>query len=144
MPVVAAPDWIKASPLSNDTPAGYVDIDQYSMQHVKYPNVFALGDAGSSPNSKTGAAARKQAPVVAKNVLAKLDGKQLDAQYKGYASCPLTTAYGKMLLAEFDYTLEHTPSFPIIDLTKPRSDMWLLKKYGLPFLYWNFMMRGML
>ncbi|MEZ5282210.1 MAG: FAD/NAD(P)-binding oxidoreductase [Acidimicrobiales bacterium] len=144
VPHQSAPDWIKASPLSNDTPAGYVDIDQYSMQHVKYPNVFALGDAGSSPNSKTGAAARKQAPVVAKNVLAKLDGKQLDAQYKGYASCPLTTAYGKMLLAEFDYTLEHTPSFPIIDLTKPRSDMWLLKKYGLPFLYWNFMMRGML
>lgn len=144
VPHQSAPDWIKSSPLSNDTPAGYVDIDQFSMQHVKYDNVFALGDAGSSPNSKTGAAARKQAPVVAKNVLSRLDGNKLEAEYKGYASCPLTTARGKMLLAEFDYNLEHTPSFPVIDLTKPRTDMWLLKKYGLPFLYWNFIMRGVL
>src|SRR5690606_17613243 len=68
VPHQSAPDWIKASPLSTGDAAGYVEIDKHTMQHVRYPNVFALGDAGSSPNSKTGAAIRKQAPVVVENV----------------------------------------------------------------------------
>ena len=137
-----APDWVKASPLANDTPAGYVDVDKHTHQHVRYPNVFALGDAGSTPNSKTGAAIRKQAPVVAANVTARLDGREPTQQYGGYASCPLTTSRSRMLLAEFDYSMEPTPSIPVIDTIKPRRDMWYLKKYGLPFLYWNLMLKG--
>lgn len=142
VPHQSAPDWVKASPLSTDQPTGYVDVDKHTLQHVRYPNVFALGDAGSTPNSKTGAAIRKQAPVVVDNVMAQLKGKGLDASYGGYASCPLVTSDHEMLLAEFDYTMEHTPSFPVIDLTKPRRDMWYLKKYGLPFMYWNLMLKG--
>jgi sulfide:quinone oxidoreductase len=142
VPHQSAPDWVKASPLANDTPAGYVDIDKNTMQHVRYPNVFALGDAGSSPNSKTGAAVRKQTPVVAENLEAQLAGKPLPASYGGYASCPLTTSRHAMLLAEFDYTMEPKPSIPVINTLKPRLDMWYLKKYGLPFLYWNGMMKG--
>lgn len=72
VPHQSAPDWIKASPLSTSHVGGdangYVDIDKHTMQHVRYPNVFALGDAGSSPNSKTGAAIRKQAPAVVENI----------------------------------------------------------------------------
>ena len=101
-----------------------------------------IGDAGSTPNSKTGAAIRKQAPVVAANVQTQLAGGDPTERYEGYASCPLTTSSSHMLLAEFDYSMEHTPSFPVIDLTKPRRDMWYLKKYGLPFLYWNLMLKG--
>lgn len=142
VPHQSAPDWVKASPLSTDQPTGYVDVDKHTLQHVRYPNVFALGDAGSTPNSKTGAAVRKQAPVVVDNVMAQLNGTGLDASYGGYASCPLVTSDHEMLLAEFDYTMQHTPSFPIIDLTRPRRDMWYLKKYGLPFLYWNAMLKG--
>ncbi|MFN3217967.1 MAG: FAD-dependent oxidoreductase [Acidimicrobiales bacterium] len=142
VPHQSAPDWVKSSPLSTDQPTGYVDVDKHTLQHVRYPNVFALGDAGSTPNSKTGAAIRKQAPVVVDNVMAQLSGKSLEASYGGYASCPLVTSDHEMLLAEFDYTMEHTPSFPIIDLTKPRRDMWYLKRYGLPFLYWNLMLKG--
>lgn len=143
VPPQSAPDWIKASPLADPAnPAGYVEIDKHTMQHNRYPNVFALGDAGSSPNSKTGAAIRKQAPVVAANLLAALTGKPLPATYDGYASCPLTTARDKMLLAEFDYSLEPAPSIPFIDTTRERRDMWYLKRYGLPFLYWNLMLRG--
>ncbi len=82
------------------------------MQHTRWPNVFALGDAGSSPNSKTGAAIRKQAPVVVKNLTSVMAGGSATAQYDGYASCPLTTARDKMLLAEFDYTMKPHPSFP--------------------------------
>jgi sulfide:quinone oxidoreductase len=61
VPRQSAPDWIKASPLSTGDDNGYVDLDKFTMQHVRYPNVFGLGDAGSTPNSKTGAAIRKQA-----------------------------------------------------------------------------------
>ncbi|MCL4115979.1 UNVERIFIED_CONTAM: hypothetical protein GTU68_063323 [Idotea baltica] len=142
VPPQSAPDWIKASPLATDAPTGYVDVDKHTHQHVRYPNIYSLGDAGSTPNSKTGAAIRKQAPVVAANVLTTLAGGNPTERYGGYASCPLTTSSSKMLLAEFDYTMEHTPSFPVINLQKPRTDMWYVKKYGLPFLYWNLMLKG--
>ena len=85
---------------------------------------------------------RKQAPVVVTNVLEVLEGKEPTGSYGGYASCPITTSSSRMLLAEFDYTMEATPSIPVIDTFKPRRDMWLLKKYGLPFLYWNLMLKG--
>jgi sulfide:quinone oxidoreductase len=143
VPPQSAPDWLKATSLSDGTPNGYVDIDAHTMQHVRYPEVFALGDAGNSPNSKTGAAIRKQAPVVTENLLAVAAGGVPTARYSGYASCPITTAHNRMLLAEFDYTMEPAPSIPGIDTTKERYDMWLLKRYGLPALYWNLMLRGL-
>jgi len=144
VPPQSAPDWIKDSPLAapND-PKGYIDIDKHTLQHTRWPNVFALGDAGNSPNSKTGAAARKQAPVVVKNLLAQINGDNLTGSYNGYASCPIVTAKGKMLLAEFDYSMQPTPTIPLINTQKERRDMWLLKKYGLPFMYWNFILRGL-
>lgn len=143
VPPQSAPDWLKATPLAGpSSPGGYVDVDQHTLQHTAYPHVFALGDAGSTPNSKTGAAIRRQAPVVAANVAASLAGRDLHGRYDGYASCPLTTARNKMLLAEFDYSGRHTPTFPLIDTTRERRDMWFLKRYGLPALYWNLMLRG--
>ncbi|MFD5433720.1 FAD-dependent oxidoreductase [Kitasatospora sp. NPDC127067] len=144
VPPQSAPDWIKHGPLAGaDDPAGYVEIDKYTMRHVRYPNVWALGDAGSSPNSKTGAAVRKQAPVLVENLLATLDGREPEAAYDGYASCPLTTARNKMLLAEFDYSGRPAPSIPVINTVRERTDMWYLKRRGLPFLYWNLMLRGL-
>ena len=143
VPRQSAPDWIKASPLADpENPGGYVQIDKNTMRHTRYDNVFALGDAGSSPNSKTGAAIRKQAPVVEANLRASMAGKPLPASYGGYASCPLTTARNKMLLAEFDYTLKPAPSIPLIDTTHERRDMWYLKRRGLPAMYWNLILTG--
>ena len=143
VPPQSAPDWIKATSLADpENPAGYVSVDKHTMRHTSYPNVYSLGDAGSSPNSKTGAAIRKQAPVVVENLTATMSGKEPTAKYDGYSSCPLTTSRNKMLLAEFDYTMEPTPSFPFIDATKSRRDMWYLKRYGLPFMYWNLMLKG--
>jgi sulfide:quinone oxidoreductase len=142
-PRQSAPDWIKSSPLSTGDAKGYVEVDKHTMQHVRYPNVFALGDAGSTPNSKTGAAIRKQAPIVVANLLDHLAGRPLSERYDGYASCPIVTSDHEMLLAEFNYDLELTPSFPVIDQVKPRRDMWYLKKYGLPFIYWNLMLKGL-
>ncbi|MER5437057.1 FAD/NAD(P)-binding oxidoreductase [Streptomyces sp. NPDC002790] len=144
VPPQSAPDWIKRSPLADAAnPAGYVEINQHTMRHVRYPNIWALGDAGSSPNSKTGAAVRKQAPVVVENLLATMHCREPLAVYNGYSSCPLTTARNKMLLAEFDYSGRPAPSIPLIDTVRERTDMWYLKRHGLPFLYWNLMLRGL-
>ncbi|WP_207792660.1 NAD(P)/FAD-dependent oxidoreductase [Nocardioides acrostichi] len=143
VPRQSAPDWVKATPLADpDNAGGYVQVDKHTLQHTRYPDVFALGDAGSTPNSKTGAAIRKQAPVLVQNLVDVMAGRTPSASYDGYASCPLTTARNKMLLAEFDYEFNVTPSFPIIDTTKERRDMWYLKRYGLPFMYWNLMLKG--
>jgi len=110
---------------------------------VRYPNIFSLGDAGSSPNSKPGAATRKQAPVVVDNIAAFLNNRPPRAQYHGYASCPLVTSSHAMLLAEFDYSMQMTPSIPLLDPAKPHRAYWYLKKYGLPFMYWNLMLKGL-
>ena len=144
VPPQSAPDWVKKTALADpNSPAGYIEIDKNTMRHTRYPDVFALGDAGSSPNSKTGAAIRKQAPVVVENLVAVMDGREPTAKYEGYASCPLTTSRHSMLLAEFDYTMQPTPSIPYIDTTKERRDMWYLKRYGLPAMYWNAMLKGL-
>ncbi|OAN39135.1 NAD(P)/FAD-dependent oxidoreductase [Mycolicibacterium iranicum] len=142
-PRQSAPDWIKSSPLSTGDAGGYVDIDKHTMQHLRYPNVFSLGDAGSSPNSKTGAAIRKQAPVVVDNIECLLAGRPPHASHDGYGSCPIVTSAHAMLLAEFDYELNLRPSFPLLDPTKPHRGYWYLKKYGLPFMYWNLMLKGL-
>lgn len=143
VPPQSAPDWVKASPLADpNSPFGYIEVDKHTLQHTRYPNVFALGDATNTPNSKTGAAIRKQAPVLVANLMAARSGEQLDEQYDGYASCPVVTARGKCVMAEFDYALERTPTFPVLDMTKERRDMYLLKKYALPQMYWRAMLKG--
>lgn len=141
VPPQSAPDFIKKSPLA--TKEGWASADKYTMQNPDYPNVFALGDASSLPTSRTGAAIRKQAPVLVENLLAVMKGKEPAAKYDGYASCPLVTSYDRMLLAEFDYEGKPAPSIPWINTQKERHDMFLLKRYGLPWLYWNLMLRGL-
>ena len=141
-PPQSAPDWVKASPLADPaSPFGYVRADKHTLRHPEWPNVFALGDVASLPTSKTGAAIRKQSPVVAANLLAAMHGGDT-MSYDGYTSCPLVTSRNKLLLAEFNYDLERTPSLPFIDTLKPRRDMYLLKRYGLPALYWQGMLKG--
>jgi sulfide:quinone oxidoreductase len=138
-PPMAAPDAVATSPLANG--AGFVEVDQFSLQHVRYPNVFSLGDVSGMPNSKTAAAVRGQAPVLVANLLAHLDGQVGEAAYDGYSCCPLITGYGKAIMAEFNYKAEPVPSFPL-DPTKERWSMWWIKRKVLPSLYWNRMLTG--
>ncbi len=144
VPPMSAPDFLKQSPLAvGDSALGWAKVDKYTLQSPDYPNIFALGDAASTPNSKTGAAIRKQAPVLVANLLAVMRGKEATQRYNGYASCPLLTAHNRMLLAEFDYDLKPAPSIPFIDTQRERYDMYLLKRYGLPWMYWHLMLRGL-
>lgn len=139
-PPQSPPDEIKASPLVNA--AGWVEVDQNSMQHARYPNVFALGDVCSTPNSKTAAAVRKQAPVVVANLLRLMRRETVAGGYDGYASCPLTTANGKAIIAEFVYGGNVTPTLPLIDPGEEHSLAWWIKVSGLPVMYWNYMLKG--
>ena len=138
-PPQGPPAFVKSSPLANE--GGWVNVDKHTLQSPDFANVFSLGDASSLPTSKTGAAIRKQVPVLVDNLLAAMSGAPLMASYNGYASCPLTTGDGKLVLAEFDYDLNPAPSFPF-DTTKERRSMYALKRHVLPKLYWNAMMKG--
>jgi sulfide:quinone oxidoreductase len=143
-PPQSAPDFIKRSKLvwAEGPNAGWVNVDIHTLQHPKYPNVFSLGDVAALPTAKTGAAIRKQAPVLVKNLLAAMKKETVSASYNGYSSCPLVTGYGKLVLAEFLYDNKYKPTFPV-DQTKERYDMYLLKRYVLPQLYWHGMLRGL-
>jgi len=144
VPRQSAPDFLKEGPLAvPGQPDGLVDVDATTLQHVRYGDVFALGDCSGAPNAKTGAAVRKQAPVVVENLRAVAAGREPSARYDGYSSCPIVTSRHSVVLAEFDYSGKPHPTIPWIDTARERYDMWLLKRYGLPFLYWNFMLRGL-
>lgn len=140
-PPQGPPDFIKNSLLANA--AGWVDVDKNTLQHVRYPNIFSLGDSSGLPTSKTGAAIRKQTPTVAANLLALMEGKPMPNRYEGYTSCPLITGYGKLVLAEFDYNNKPMETFPF-DQSKERWSMYQLKKEVLPRMYWGAILRGKL
>jgi sulfide:quinone oxidoreductase len=145
-PPQTAPKFVKESMLVNA--AGWLDVNINTLQHVRYPNIFGMGDVAALPTAKTGAAIRKQVPVVMANILHLIKDNHLGKKiYEGYSSCPLVTGYGKMILAEFNYNNEFTPDpklkqMLIFDSTKEDWRLWMLKKYGLPYLYWNKMMKG--
>ena len=141
-PPQTAPDFIRVSPLADQ--AGWVDVDQNTLRHKTFENIWSLGDVMNAPNAKTAAAARKQAPTVAENLIADIRHTQPTAHYDGYGSCPLTVERGKIVLAEFGYGGKLLPSFPkwLIDSQKPSRLAWLLKERLLPPVYWQAMLRG--
>jgi sulfide:quinone oxidoreductase len=142
VPPQRAPDFIRVSPLADAT--GWVDVDPGTLRHKTFANVYALGDVANTTNAKTAAAARKQAPVVAHNLLAASGAAQGEARYDGYGSCPLTVERGRIVLAEFTYGGKLAPSFPkwLIDGTRPSALAWYLKERILPPLYWDAMLKG--
>lgn len=138
-PPQCAQDFVKNSPLANAD--GWVDVDQHTLQHVHFANVFSLGDSSSLPTSKTAAAVRKQSPVAVANILAQLAKGQLKASYDGYTSCPIVTGYGKVMLAEFVYGGKVTPTLPLSPF-KESAFYWQVKKRALPPFYFDYMLKG--
>lgn len=140
-PPMSAPDFIKASELADG--AGWVDVNKSTLQHNRFANVFSIGDCSNLPTSKTGAAIRKQSPVLVSNLISQMRGEPLRASYDGYTSCPLVTGYSSLILAEFDYDLNPQESFPF-DQSEERYSMFVFKKDILPQIYWQGMMKGIL
>ena len=138
-PPMGPPSFLATSALADKD--GWVDVDKATLQHKRFSNVFAMGDCSNLPTSKTGAAIRKQAPVLVGNLISAMSSQTLSGKYDGYTSCPLVTGYGKLVMAEFDYDKKPEETFPI-DQSKERWSMWLVKRYLLPQLYWHGMLKG--
>ncbi|KAK0631572.1 hypothetical protein B0T14DRAFT_416292 [Immersiella caudata] len=143
VPKMGPHGFIKESEVA-DT-AGFVDVDQGTTRHKKFGNVWSAGDASSLPTSKTAAAITAQAPVLVRNLVDVMEGKEPQAVYDGYTSCPLTTEYGKVLLAEFTYGGVPKETFGDwfgIDQIEPRRAFYHLKKDFFPWVYANYMVKG--
>lgn len=143
VPKMGPHTFVKNSPLADQ--AGFVDVNQASMRHNKYGNVWSAGDASSLPTSKTAAAITSQAPILVRGLLSVMEGKEPEGTYDGYTSCPLLTEYGKVLLAEFKYGAEPKETFGSlfgIDQAEPRRAFYYLKKDFFPWVYYNSMVKG--
>lgn len=139
VPPMSAPDAIRHSglawtegPFADD----WLEVDQYTLQHRRYPNIFGLGDVIGTPLGKTAASVKMQAPVVEQNILSYLNGHELKAQYNGYTSCPLITGIGKAILAEFGYGNKLLPSFGFISPTEESWAVWVMKEKMLQPAYY--------
>lgn len=142
VPKMGPHGFIKESGLANE--AGFVDVDPETTRHVKFDNVWSAGDASSLPTSKTAAAITSQAPVLVRNLLSAMEGKAPASTYDGYTSCPLTTEYGKVLLAEFKYggVPKETFRWMGLDQATPRRAFYHLKKDFFPWVYFKSMVKG--
>ncbi|TPX18702.1 uncharacterized protein E0L32_002559 [Thyridium curvatum] len=143
VPKMGPHSFIAESTLANEV--GLVDVDEHTTRHKRFSNVWSIGDASALPTSKTAAAITSQAPVLVSNILRTLDGKELDASYDGYTSCPLITEYGKVMLTEFRYGAEVKETFGDlfgIDQSVPRRVFYQLKKHFFPWIYYKSMVKG--
>ena len=144
VPPQSAPDWLAATRLASPTSrGGFVDVNPVTLRHARYPDVWALGDAAETTNSKSGGALRKQTLTLAKNLAAALKGKHLPKAYNGYSVCPFTVSRGTVVFAEFDDAYEPKPTIPFWKgLARERRLTWVADRYVLPWVYWNMILKG--
>ena len=144
-----APDFVRESGLSwtegSLAADGWVMVDKHSLIHTLYSNILSLGDCAGIPTSKTSAAVRKQLPIAVDNLIAMMEGRTPEADYDGYAACPIVTDYGHVLMCEFDYEKKAKITFPLslLDMSKEQWVAWLLKVYALKPIYFNLMLKGL-
>ena len=143
VPPQSAPDWLKATDLpapGND--GGFVQVNPETLRHVRYPNVWSLGDAAATTNSKCGGALRKQTKVLAKNLVAARKGAPLTEKYNGYAVCPFTVSGSTVVFAEFDADYRPMPTIPRITTWKELRSSWVVDRDVFPQVYWNLILKG--
>ncbi|NLC27440.1 MAG: NAD(P)/FAD-dependent oxidoreductase [Campylobacteraceae bacterium] len=145
-PPMSAPDSVAKSPLAWERGSaaigGWVEVEKETLQHSRYPNVFALGDVAGIPMGKTGGSVRMQYTVCGDNLISIMEGKEPKKKYGGYTVCPLITGIGTVMMAEFDWTAKMTPSFPLLDPVKERWIWWFMKVYMLKPMYFHGMLKG--
>lgn len=120
---------------------GWLEVDEETLQHRRYKNVFGIGDVCGIPMGKTGGSARHHAPIVVANLVAELESKPLVEKFDGYTVCPLKVSYGQIIMAEFNYK-GLAPTIPFLDPAEPRFMWWAFDLYQLKPMYWHLMLRG--
>src|SRR5690606_37948194 len=146
IPPMKAPEVVRNSPLPWQQGAwgqeGWVEVDRHTLRHVRYPNVFGVGDIAGVPKGKTAASVKWQVPVAVEHLLADIAGSESSARYDGYTSCPLITRLGRAMLIEFDYQNNLKPSFPgVITPLEELWTSWVMKTMALKPTYIS-MLRG--
>lgn len=146
IPPMKAPEVVRNSPLPWQQGAwgqeGWVEVDRHTLRHVRYPNVFGVGDIAGVPKGKTAASVKWQVPVAVEHLLADIAGTESSARYDGYTSCPLITRLGRAMLIEFDYQNNLKPSFPgVIAPLEELWTSWVMKTMALKPTYIS-MLRG--
>ncbi|PXA65765.1 NAD(P)/FAD-dependent oxidoreductase [Cryobacterium arcticum] len=144
VPPQSAPDWLKSTPLpAPGDPSGFIDVDPETLRHSRFPDVWALGDAAATRNSKSGGALRPQAKVLAQNLVAALAGRPVDAAYDNYSVCPFTVSRSTVVFAEFDDHLRPKPTIPFWPgLARERRLSWIFDRHILPWVYWHLILNG--
>ena len=135
-PPMQAPEEIGKSSVGSRK--GFIPVRKETLQHVKFPNVFALGDIAAVPMGKTGGSARKQYAVLTNNIISMMEKGSIpksNKEYDGYTVCPLITSIGTIMLAEFNWASKKAGSgknaalLSFLDPTQERYIWWLLKLY---------------
>ena len=144
VPPQSAPDWLAGTGLAAPgDPGGFVEVDPLTLRHPRFPDVWALGDAAATTNSKSGGALRNQTTAVAKNLVAAREGKPLPQTYDGYSVCPFVVSRSTVVFAEFDDRYRPKPTIPgWKGLAKERRITYLADRYVLPWVYWNLILQG--
>jgi sulfide:quinone oxidoreductase len=143
VPPQSAPDWLKATdlPAAGDK-GGFVEVDRQTLRHLRYPNVWSLGDAAGTTNSKSGGSLRKQTKVLAKNLVAARKGKPLPRKYNGYSVCPFTVSRDTVVFAEFDDRYRPMPTIPRVPTWNESKLSWVVDRDIFPQVYWNLILKG--
>ncbi|XP_063053881.1 sulfide:quinone oxidoreductase, mitochondrial-like [Engraulis encrasicolus] len=136
-PPMGPPDMLKGSPLADE--AGWLNLNNHTLQHQVYPNVFGIGDCTNLPTAKTECRRSAQSAVLDRTISPVRKNAQPDKKYDGYTSCPLVTSYNTVILAEFDYNGQPLETFPLHQ-NKERRTMYQ-KADLMPTLYWHGLLR---
>ncbi|KTS88454.1 pyridine nucleotide-disulfide oxidoreductase [Microbacterium testaceum] len=144
VPPQRAPEWIAGSGLAaSDDPHGFVDVDPETLQHVRHPEIWAVGDAAAVATRRSGGAIRQQAKALVKNLRAVLGGRAPTQKYNGYSVVPFTVSRGTVVFAEFDRWGRLQPTIPFWrSLYRERYLSWIADRRVLPWVYWHLILRG--
>jgi sulfide:quinone oxidoreductase len=144
VPPQRAPEWIAGSGLAApDDPHGFVDVDPETLQHVRHPEIWAVGDAAAVATRRSGGAIRQQAKALVKNLRAALEGRAPTQKYNGYSVVPFTVSRGTVVFAEFDRWGRLQPTVPFWrTLYRERRLSWIADRRVLPWVYWHLILRG--
>jgi sulfide:quinone oxidoreductase len=129
---------VRRSALGDDL--DYVATDKHTLQSLKFPNLFVIGDATNLPASKAGSVAHFEAETLTDNVLLFIEGKPLKKEFDGHSNCFIESGFGKALLIDFNYEYEpHLGRFPFWFgpmklLSESRLNHW--GKLMFRWIYW--------
>lgn len=115
--------------------SNFVRADKHALLSDSFDNIYPVGDCSGIPASKTASGAKKQAEVIAFNLIAKIKGEEGTASYTGLVSCPILTGYGKAIFAEFDYEKSMSPA-------QESGSSWTFMTKGMMPIYWDYMLTG--